>query len=526
MNILGISCFYHDSAAALIKDGEIIAATQEERFTCKKYEPSFPANAINYCLQESGLKTEDLDLVAFYEKPFAKFLWIKTLIRKRLDYNGKILFMRHQESHAASAFYPSPFDEAAILTIDDPRAGETASFGAGKGNGLEIKPYLKSPHSLGLFYSAFTRYVGFKTNSDEYKLMGLAPYGKPKYKDLILKELVSLKEDGSFNLNMKYFSRGFEKFFGGPPRKPDAEITQKEMDIAASAQKVTEEIMLKMASHVHKTTGKDKLCLAGGVALNCVANWRVLKEGPFKKIWIQPASGEAGGALGAALLVWYKYLGNKRVVDENNDAQKSSLLGPHYSDSYIEDFLKKENIPYRKLSDAELPKMTADLVAKGNVVGWFQGRMEFGPRALGSRSIIADARDAGMQSKLNSDVKCREPFRPFAPSVLREKASEWFDLDRESPYMLFVAQVKRSGIPAVTHVDNSARVQTVKRQDNPLYYDMINEFYKLTGCPVIINTSFNTKDEPIVRSPEEAFSCFARTKMDYLVMGHFLIDKK
>lgn len=587
MNILGISCFYHDSAACLVRDGEIIAAVQEERFTRRKHDFNFPLNSINWCLKESSITAKDLDFVVFYDKPFIKFeriletsltyaptgirqfvqamplwlkqkLWIPELIRKELGYQGKILFTEHHESHAASAFYPSPFKEAAFLTMDGVGEWETASFGTGKGNNLDIQYYLRFPHSLGLLYSAFTYYTGFKVNSGEYKLMGLAPYGEPKYADLILNELIDLKEDGSFKMNMRYFGYcnglrmtnwRFEKLFGGPTRKPETKITQKYMDIAASIQKVTEEIMLRMIRHVHKLTGQDKLCLAGGVALNCVGNGRILREGPFKEIWIQPASGDAGGALGAALLVWYKYLDNKRVSDDKNDKQKASFLGPWYSDEYIEDFLKKENIPYKKLSYLDIPQIVSDLIIQDKVIGWFQGRLEFGPRALGARSIIADARNPEMQSKMNLKIKYRESFRPFAPTVLKEQAFDWFDLDRDSPYMLLVASVKedkrtnsdnmnnelkgfdklkikRSEIPAVTHVDYSARIQTIKRDSHPLYYDMINAFYQKTGCPVIINTSFNVRGEPLVCSPEDAFKCFMRTEMDYLVMGSFLLDKK
>ena len=587
MHILGISCFYHDSAACLVRDGEIIAAVQEDRFSRKKHDYSFPVNAINYCLKEAGINIADLDFIVFYDKPFIKFeriletfityapsgirqfiqamplwlkqkLWIPEIIRKELAYKGKILFTEHHESHAASAFYPSPFKEAAFLTIDGVGEWDTASFGIGKDNNIEILYTLRFPHSLGLLYSAFTYYTGFKVNSGEYKLMGLAPYGEPKYVDLILNELLDLKKDGSFKLNLKYFGYcnglkmtnwRFERLFGGPPRKPETRITQKDMDIAASIQKVTEEIMLKMAKHVHTVTGKDKLCLAGGVALNCVGNGYILREGPFKEIWIQPASGDAGGALGAALLVWYKYLGNKRYCDDKNNKQKSSLLGPSYSGDYIEDFLKKEDAPYKKLLYADIPQIVSDLIIQGKVIGWFQGHLEFGPRALGNRSIIGDARSPEMQSRMNLKIKYRESFRPFAPTVLRESVGDWFDLNRESPYMLIVAGVKdnkrkkindlqdnfqgfdqlkiiRSEIPAVTHVDYSARVQTIRRDDHPLYYDMINAFYKKTGCPVIINTSFNVRGEPLVCSPEDAFNCFMRTEMDFLVMGCFLLDKK
>lgn len=584
MKILGISCFYHDSAACIVRDGEIIAAVQEERFTRKKHDAGFPINAINYCLNEAGIGGGDLDFVAFYDKPFIKFeriletalsyapsgisqfieaipiwlkqkLWITEIIRKDLGFNGKIIFAEHHESHAASAFYPSPFKEAAFLTIDGVGEWETASFGVGKDNNLAIQQYLRFPHSLGLLYSAFTYYTGFRVNSGEYKLMGLAPYGKPLYRDIILKELVDLKEDGSFKINMKYFgycnslrmtNSRFNRLFGGLPRKPETKITQRYMDIAASIQGVTEEIMLKMASHIHEVTGQDKLCLAGGVALNCVGNGRILREGPFKDIWIQPASSDAGGALGAALLVWHKYLGNKRNLDGVNDLQKASLLGPFYSDDYIESFLKKQNIPYRRLSYGDIIKEVSDLIIAGKVIGWFQGRIEFGPRALGARSIIADARNPDMQSKMNLKIKYRESFRPFAPTVLREQAMEWFELDKESPYMLFAAPVRynkrseiggdlsgfdklktvRSLIPAVTHVDYSARIQTIKRVDNPLYYDMIQAFSEKTGCPVIINTSFNVRGQPLVLTPEDAYKCFMRTEIDYLMLGSFLLDKK
>ena len=586
MNILGISCFYHDSAACLVRDGEIIAAVQEERFSRKKHDFNFPINSINWCLKEGGISSTDLDFVVFYDKPFIKFeriletsltyaptgvrqfiqalplwlkqkLWIPELIRKELAYQGKILFTEHHESHAASAFYPSPFKEAAFLTMDGVGEWDTASFGIGKENDIEILYTLRFPHSLGLLYSTFTYYTGFKVNSGEYKLMGLAPYGEPKYVDLILNELVDLKGDGSFKLNMKYFGYcnglkmtnwRFERLFGGPARKPETRITQKDMDIAASIQEVTEEIMLRMSRYVHKVTGQDKLCLAGGVALNCVGNGRILRESPFKEIWVQPASGDAGGALGAALLAWYKYLGNKRCRDDKNDIQKASLLGPSYNDDYIENFLIREDAPYKKLLYSEIPQIISNLITQGKVIGWFQGRLEFGPRALGARSIIGDARNPEMQSKMNLKIKYRESFRPFAPTVLNENVSDWFELDRESPYMLLVAsikedkkikldnadaessgfdklKIKRSEVPAVTHVDYSARIQTIKKEDNPLYYDTINEFYKKTGCPVIINTSFNVRGEPLVCSPEDAFRCFMRTEMDYLIMGCFLLDK-
>ena len=587
MNILGISAFYHDSAACLVRDGEIIAAAQEERFTRKKHDFNFPTNAVEYCLKEAGISAEELDYVGFYDKPFIKFerilysylayapigiksffksipLWIKQklfirdIIKKELGYRGKVLFPEHHESHAASAFYPSPFSEAAILTVDAVGEWATTSYGIGKDNDINITSELRFPHSLGLLYSAFTYYTGFKVNSSEYKVMGLAPYGEPEYVDLILRELVDLKEDGSFKLNMKYFNyctgltmtnNRFNKLFGGPPRKPESKITQREMNLARSIQVVTEEIVLRMVNHIYKETGKKNLCLAGGVALNCVSNGRLLREGPFENLWIQPAAGDAGGALGVALLIWYKYLGNNRKLDEVRVSQKTSYLGNCYTDKEIEDFLKKDDIPFEKLSTGEIPPRIAELIAGENVIGWFEGRMEFGPRSLGSRSIIGDPRSKEMQSVMNLKIKYRESFRPFAPTVLREHVSDYFDIDCESPYMLLVANIKdekrvrmsdeeeklfgleklkvaRSDVPAITHVDYSARIQTVTKDDNPLFYGVIEEFYKKTGCPMIVNTSFNVRGEPIVCRPEEAFKCFMRTEMDYLIMGSYLLDKK
>ena len=587
MNILGISCFYHDSAAALVRDGEIIAAAQEERFSRKKHDFNFPARTIEWCLKHAGISVGELDLISFYEKPFLKFeriletslavsprgisqfiqamplwlkqkLWTPDIIRKELGFDGKVLFFEHHESHAASAFYPSPFKEAAILTMDGVGEHDTTSFGIGRGNDIEILYTLKFPHSLGLLYSAFTYYTGFKVNSGEYKLMGLAPYGLPKYTQLILDEFIDLKDDGSFKLNMRYFgfcdslkmiNRRFEKLFGAAARRPETRITAIYMDVAASIQKVTEEIMLRMSRQVHKVTGQDRLCLAGGVALNCVGNGRILRDGPFREVWIQPAAGDAGGALGAALLTWHRYVGNERVADGINDTQKASLLGPSFSPQDIEEFLIKRGVPYRKMQYSEIPDVVAELIARKKVIGWFQGGMEFGPRALGARSIIGDARSSEMQSKMNLKIKFRESFRPFAPSVLRDAAGEWFELNSSSPYMLLTApvsvskrvaqdsaeislagfdklKIKRSLIPAVTHVDYSARVQTVKRDDNPLYYELILKFYALTGCPVIINTSFNVRGEPLVCSPQEAFACFMRTEMDYLVMENILLDKR
>ncbi len=587
MYILGISAYYHDSAAAILKDGEILAAAQEERFTRKKHDHSFPGNAVSYCLENAKISARELDYVAFYDKPFIKFeriletylayapfgiksfikavplwirkkIWMRDLIKKELGYDGPIIFPEHHESHAASAFFPSPFREAAILTIDGVGEWTTASFGVGKDNSITLKAEIKFPHSLGLLYSAVTYYTGFKVNSGEYKLMGLAPYGRPVYKDLILKELIDLKEDGSFKLNMKYFNycagltmtnKKFHTLFGGPPRKPESKLTQKYMDVARSIQEVTEEIMLRMARHVYNVTGKKNLVLAGGVALNCVANGRILREAPFKDIWIQPASGDAGGALGAALFTWHQYLGNRRVADDKNDFQKGSYLGPEYTNDEIIKFLKEKRVPYVEMRDEEIPERIADLIAEAKVIGWFQGRMEFGPRALGSRSVIGDARSPKMQEVMNLKIKFRESFRPFAPSVLQEKTAEYFGLDRESPYMLLVAPVKeakrrkatrdedklfglkkltvlRSEIPAVTHVDYSARIQTVNRRTNPLYRDMIKKFDEKYKCPVIINTSFNVRGEPIVATPEDAYLCFMRTNMDYLIMGGALLEKK
>jgi carbamoyltransferase len=585
--ILGLSCFYHDSAAALIHDGLIVAAAQEERFTRKKHDFGFPAQAIRYCLAEGGISAGDLTYVVFYDKPLVKFeriletylayaprgfrsfllamplwlkekLWIPSLIREQLAYEGSILFTEHHESHAASAFFPSPFERAAFLTTDGVGEWTTTSYGTARGNTFQILGELRFPHSLGLLYSAFTYFTGFKVNSAEYKVMGLAPYGEPKYVQSIYDHLIDLKEDGSFKMNMEYFTYcagltmtggKFDRLFGGPPRTPESELTQREMDLARSLQDVTEEIMLRMARHVQRETGETNLVLAGGVALNCVGNGRLLREGPFKEIWIQPAAGDAGGALGAALFAWYSYLGNPRTVDGTRDMQQGSYLGPAYDDAAIERFLSERGIPARRLERQELPDTVAGLIAAGKVIGWFQGRLEFGPRALGARSIIGDARSATMQSLMNRKIKYRESFRPFAPSVLREMVSDYFLLDRESPYMLLVApvvqekritmppdqeglfgiqklNVSRSEIPAVTHVDYSARIQTVNGQDHPLYHALIDAFYRKTGCPVIINTSFNVRGEPIVCAPPDAYGCFMRTEMDYLVLGSFLLAKE
>lgn len=594
MYIIGISAFYHDSAACLIKDGQVVAAAQEERFTRIKHDHRFPREAIKYCLAEEGITIEDVDYVSFYEKPYLKFdrliktylmnapkgfksfitamplwieekLWIGKEIRKELGFKGKLFYPEHHESHAASAFYPSPFDHAAILTMDGVGEWATSSYGFGSGNRLDIKDTIRFPHSLGLLYSAFTYYTGFKVNSGEYKLMGLAPYGDPLYVDTIYKNLIDVKEDGSFHLNMKYFNyctgftmtnSNFDALFGREPRKPESEITKLDMDLARSIQVVTEEIVLRIAKHIHKETGEKNLCLAGGVALNCVSNGRLYREGPFERIWIQPAAGDAGGALGAALHVWYKELGSARTPVNTADMQAGSRLGTRYSDVDIETYLKENDIPYQKMPREELHKEVAKLISDENVIGWFNGRMEFGPRALGSRSILGDPRSPKMQSQMNLKIKYREGFRPFAPSVLAEKAKDWFDMagveqrsDFSSPYMLIVGHVQKSKmlqtdgemkktegferlksvntqIPAVTHVDNSARIQTVHQETNPDFYNLLTEFDKITGCPVLINTSFNVRGEPIVESPEDAYRCFMRTGMDYLVLGSFLMNKK
>ena len=587
MNILGISAFYHDSAACLVQDGKIISAAQEERFTRKKHDSAFPENAINFCMKDNGLTIEDIDIVAYYDKPFLTFeriletylsyapvgiksfikalplwikkkLWMKEVIRKELDYNGTIVFPEHHESHAASAFYPSPFQEATFITMDGVGEWTTTSYGVGKDNNLDIMAEIHFPHSLGLLYSAATYFTGFRVNSGEYKVMGLAPYGVPKYKDIIMKELIDLREDGSFMMNMDYFdycvglkmtSSKLDKLFDGPPRQPETELTQREMDIARSVQDVTEEVVLRMGRHIRKETGQKNLCIAGGVGLNCVANGKLLREKVFDKIWIQPAAGDAGCSLGAAMFTWYKYLGNERKADGENDSQQGSYLGPKFEDRDIVEYLNKNNIPYTELSNEEMPEKVADLIADEKVIGWFQGKMEFGPRALGGRSIIGDARSQKMQETMNLKIKFRESFRPFAPSVIRERVSDFFEHDGESPYMLLVAPVKksirremteeeqklfgleklhvsRSTIPAITHVDYSARIQTVDGRYNNRYYQMIKKFDEKQGCPVIINTSFNVRGEPIVCTPEDAFRCFMRTNMDYLIMENILLDKK
>ncbi|MFI5182870.1 MAG: carbamoyltransferase [Vicinamibacteria bacterium] len=562
MNVLGISCFYHDSAAALLKDGVVVAACQEERLSRKRHDSDFPTRAVKYVLKEAGIGPEDLDAVGFYDKPLLKFermlstyiatfprsfssfrkamplwirekLWIPSMIRKELrPYKGPILFAEHHMSHAASCFLVSPFEEAAILTVDGVGEWATASFGVGKGTDITLFKEIRFPHSLGLLYSAFTYYLGFKVNSAEYKVMGLAPYGKPVHFDRIMKEMVHLNDDGSFKLDMKYFSYdyglamtngAFDDFFGGPPRKAETWMNEREFDIAASVQKVCEEVVLKMTRHIHKETGLPNLCMAGGVALNCVANGRVVRETPFKSLFVQPAAGDAGGAVGVA-----HYLYNTIEKKPRARAWTHAYLGPAYKDAEIQEYLDGQGAKYALLSDAELTQRAAQILSQGNVVGWFQGRMEFGPRALGGRSILADPRDPKMRDTLNLKIKFREGFRPFAPSVLADKASEWFEIEGDSPYMLLVAQVRegRRVIPSVTHVDNSARLQTVTRAESPLYYDLIGEFEKITGVPIVINTSFNVRGEPIVCTPHDAYLCFMRTNMDYLALGHYLLDKR
>lgn len=562
MNILGLSCFYHDSAAALLRDGEIVAACQEERLSRKKHDSGFPARAVRYVLREAGLAPQDLDAVGFYDKPLLKFermlstyaatfprsfgsfrkamplwihekLWVPSLIRKELrPYKGPILFAEHHMSHAASCFLVSPFEDAAILTVDGVGEWATASFGVGHGSDIRLFKEIRFPHSLGLLYSAFTYYLGFKVNSAEYKVMGLAPYGKPVHYDRIMKEMVHLNDDGSFKLNMRYFSYdygltmtngAFDEFFGGPPRKPETWMAEREFDIAASVQKVCEEVVLRMVRYIHKETGLTNLCMAGGVALNCVANGRVIRETPMKNLFVQPAAGDAGGAVGVA-----HYLYNTLEKKPRGQAWTHAYLGPSFDDTEIAEYLASAGAKSQELPRQELLGRTARLLSEGNVVGWFQGRMEFGPRALGGRSILADPRDPKMRDTLNMKIKFREGFRPFAPSVLVDKASEWFEIDCDSPYMLLVAQVREGKrvIPSVTHVDNSARLQTVSRDESPLYYDLIKEFETITGVPVIINTSFNVRGEPIVCTPHDAYLCFMRTNMDYLVLGPYLLDKK
>jgi carbamoyltransferase len=589
VNILGISAFYHDSAAALVQDGTIVAAAQEERFTRKKNDPDFPKNAVAYCLRAGGIGASGPDAVVFYEKPFTTFsrllrtylrvgphgfrtfnqampvwfrqkLWIPFLIEKELRQLGydrpkKVWFVEHHESHAASAFFASPFDSAAILTFDGVGEWATSSIGIGHGNHIELKEQLFFPNSIGLLYSAFTYFCGFRVNSGEYKLMGLAPYGEPRYVAEIYDELIDLRADGSFVLNMHYFdflggltmtNQRFDKLFGGPPRLPESDLTQRELDLARSIQVVTEEVVLRMASHAAELTGERDACLAGGVALNCVANGRILRDGPFERLWIQPAAGDAGGAIGAALAGWHQICDQPRNPDGIHDAMGGSYIGPAFSDNEIEQYLRSHHYPHRHLPDQDKWALAiAERVADEKVVGLFVGRMEFGPRALGHRSIIGDARSEGMQSTMNLKIKYRESFRPFAPAILAERASEYFDIDVESPYMMLVAPLLeshrveadhpedirewvnavRSDLPAITHVDYSARIQTVNQEQSPEFYSIISAFQRLTGCPVVINTSFNVRGEPIVCTPEDAYRCFMRTEMDFLVLGGFLLDK-
>ena len=592
-NILGISAYYHDSASTLICDGEIVGAAQEERFTRKKHDSAFPKNSIQYCLDEGEIKIDDVEYIVFYDKPLVKFdrlletyisyapkgirsfaaampIWLKeklylktTLKRELSELAGcktkelpPLLFAEHHQSHAASAFYPSPFEKAVVLCLDGVGEWATTSVWKGDGNKLEALWEIDFPHSLGLLYSAFTYYTGFKVNSGEYKLMGLAPYGEPKYVDLIYENILDLKKDGTFKLDMSFFNyctgltmtnSKFDKLFGGPPRQPETELSQREMDIAASIQVVTEEVILRLAKTIQEETGIENLCLAGGVALNCVANGKVLREGPFKNIWIQPAAGDAGGSLGAASVIWHEFLENPRTVN-GTDSMRGSYLGPKYSSVQIIDSLEKYGAKYIELEWQNLYAKLAEELSDEKVVGWFQGRMEFGPRALGGRSIIGDPRSAKMQSVMNLKIKYRESFRPFAPSVLSERVSDYFDLDKASPYMLIVASVnediciqmtgeqnqlfgidmlnvKRSEIPAITHVDYSARVQTVHKETNPRYHSLITAFEEKTGCGVLVNTSFNVRGEPIVCTPEDAYRCFMRTEMDYLVIENFLFAK-
>ncbi|MCU7919614.1 MAG: carbamoyltransferase [Candidatus Thiodiazotropha sp. (ex Epidulcina cf. delphinae)] len=593
MKILGISAYYHDSAVALLDDGELIAASQEERFSRKKHDARFPKLAVDYCIGEAGIQLQELDYIVFYDKPLLKFerlletylsyapdgfrsflaampvwlkekLFLKDLLKKELAAIGQcdvkelpqLLFTGHHQSHAASAFFPSPYEKAAVICMDGVGEWATTSVWLGEGNRLTPQWEIDFPHSLGLLYSAFTYFTGFRVNSGEYKLMGLAPYGEPKYVDLILDKLLSLKEDGTFRMDMRYFNyasgltmtnRRFADLFGGPARKPESPVTQREMDIASSIQAVTEEVVLRLGKTVHQELGVDYLCLAGGVALNCVANGKLLREGPYKDIWIQPAAGDAGGAVGAALAVWHEYLENPRQTN-GKDSMRGSYLGPRYSDEAIQGYLDSVGARYERYDDAQLMPHLADILQREQVVGWFQGRMEFGPRALGGRSIIGDPRSQAMQSVMNLKIKYRESFRPFAPSVLAERVSDYFELDKPSPYMLLVAPVSeqiripmtdeqqqlfgieklnvpRSQIPAITHVDYSARVQTVSDETNPRYYDLLKHFEARTGCPVLVNTSFNVRGEPIVCTPEDAYRCFMRTEMDYLVLENYVLAK-
>jgi len=587
MNILGISAFYHDSAACLISDGKIVAAAQEERFTRKKHDPDFPKHAAAYCLKAGGITIKDVNFVAFYDKPLLKFerlletylatapqgytsyaramplwlkhkLWIPDTIKSELGYDGEVLFTEHHQSHAGSAFYPSPYQEAAILTIDGVGEWTTNSLGVGKGNLFSIMREIKFPHSVGLLYSAFTYFTGFKVNSGEYKVMGLAPYGEPRYVQKIYDNLFDLREDGSYHLNLKYFNYmeglsmtndGFDELFDGPRRKPESPLTQREMDLAASIQVVVEECMIRQANYLHRETGLNNLCMAGGVALNCVGNGKLLRNGPFKNIWIQPAAGDAGGALGAALCTWYGYLNNPRHTNEQIDSQKQSLLGPEFSDEETLAQLAQFGAVTKSIQGDDLFKVTADLLEQEKLIVWFQGRMEFGPRALGNRSILGDPRSQAMQATMNLKIKFRESFRPFAPAIMREHVSDYFELDSDSPYMLMVAPVSekrrlsmtadqeklfgiaklnvpKSDIPAVTHVDYSARIQTVTVSQHPIFYKLLAAFKAKTGCPVLVNTSFNVRGEPIVGTPEDAYACFMRTNMDALIVGNIVMLKE
>ena len=593
--ILGLSAYYHDSAACLVEDGRIVAAAQEERFTRRKHDAAFPTHAVAYCLREAGISLPEVTLVGFYEKPLTKFerlletytasaprgwksylmampiwlgekLWMEGNIREHLPgYEGEILFGEHHESHAASAFYPSPFEDAAVLTMDGVGEWATSSVGVGRGRDLELLHELRFPHSLGLLYSAFTYFTGFRVNSGEYKVMGLAPYGEPTYVKAIKDHLVQIGDDGSLWMNQEYFNYvsgltmtggKFDQVFGGPPRKPETPLTRREIDLARSIQEITEEVMLKMATFAHRETGLTKLCMAGGVALNCVGNGRILREGPFKDVWVQPAAGDAGGALGVALSLWHRHLDKPRVSAEAAgtwdpgrrayaDAMSGSFLGPRASEADIAQFLDRHGHTARRVDWARLGDEVAALLAAEKVVGLLQGRMEFGPRALGGRSILGDPRSRKMQSVMNLKIKFRESFRPFAPAVMREHVAEWFDLDTDSPYMLLVADVlekhrlplppgprtldeinePRSSVPAITHVDYSARIQTVRPEQNPVFYEILNAFHRRTGCPVLVNTSFNVRGEPIVCTPEDAYRCFARTNMDVLVLENFILEK-
>ena len=565
MYTLGISCYYHNSAAAILHNGKIIAAVDEERFSRQKFDDNYPKLAINWCLKESGISPAELNAIAFYDKPILKFerlldnyigvapkgfhsfldvipkwihkrLWVKDEIKNHLkEFNGEIIFPEHHMSHASHTFFTSPFDEAAILTVDGVGEWSTTTFGTGQDTSIKLISDIRWPHSVGLLYSAFTYFLGFKVNEGEYKLMGLSAYGKPKYYDKILDELIDLKNDGSLHLNMKYFAfthdkvmtnQNFSDLFGISPRNHDSEPTQLHYDIAASAQLILEDILLKMANHVYKKTKMKNLCLGGGVALNGVANYRILAEGPFEKIHIPPSPGDAGSAVGCAQYMYYCHLKNKRILENNSDMIKNNIyVGPSYSNDEIKLFLDKNNIPHEFLETSPLLKKTAKLISEGNVVGWYQGKMEWGPRALGNRSILADPRNPNMKDILNEKIKHRESFRPFAPSILEEFVSDYFEINVPSPYMLFVAKIRKpKKIPAVTHVDGTGRLQSVSKDVNSLYYDLINEFYKITGVPVIINTSMNVMGEPIVNTPEQAYQMILKTDMDYLVLGNHLLS--